>query len=98
MVRPPAPSAAENHGPGKPPRPLSLLLAHVEEHEANLVPLVPALSRRLPELPDSKATDADTERFLLFAAVVGMILLAALVGGYILSQERLSLPGWVRMA
>ena len=30
-----------------------------------------------------------------FAAVVGMILLAALVGGYILSQERLSLPGWV---
>lgn len=30
-----------------------------------------------------------------FAAVVGMIALAALVGGYILSQERLSLPGWV---
>lgn len=30
-----------------------------------------------------------------FAAVVGMIVLAALVGGYILSQERLSLPGWV---
>lgn len=30
-----------------------------------------------------------------FAAVVGMVVLAALVGGYILSQERLSLPGWV---
>lgn len=30
-----------------------------------------------------------------FAAVVGMIVLAALIGGYILSQERLSLPGWV---
>lgn len=30
-----------------------------------------------------------------FAAVVGMIVLAALVGGYILSQERLALPGWV---
>lgn len=30
-----------------------------------------------------------------FAAVVGMIALAALVGGYILSQERLLLPGWV---
>jgi phospholipid/cholesterol/gamma-HCH transport system substrate-binding protein len=30
-----------------------------------------------------------------FAAVVGMIVLAALVGGYILSQERLSLPSWV---
>src|SRR5690242_10938046 len=30
-----------------------------------------------------------------FMAVVGMIVLAALIGGYILSQERLSLPGWV---
>lgn len=30
-----------------------------------------------------------------FAAVLGMIVLAALIGGYILSQERLSLPGWV---
>lgn len=30
-----------------------------------------------------------------FAAVIGMVVLAALIGGYILSQERLSLPGWV---
>jgi phospholipid/cholesterol/gamma-HCH transport system substrate-binding protein len=30
-----------------------------------------------------------------FAAVLGMVVLAALVGGYILSQERLLLPGWV---
>ncbi len=30
-----------------------------------------------------------------FAAVIGMIALAILIGGYILSQERLSLPGWV---
>lgn len=29
-----------------------------------------------------------------FVAVVTMIVLAALIGGYILSQERLSLPGW----
>jgi phospholipid/cholesterol/gamma-HCH transport system substrate-binding protein len=29
-----------------------------------------------------------------FAAVVTMVALAALVGGYILSQERLSLPSW----
>ena len=53
------------------------LLAHVEEHAANLSPLVPALSRRLSELPDSKATDADTERFLLFAAVVGLLAQAS---------------------
>jgi phospholipid/cholesterol/gamma-HCH transport system substrate-binding protein len=30
-----------------------------------------------------------------FAAVVGIIVLAALIGGYVLSQERLLLPGWV---
>jgi phospholipid/cholesterol/gamma-HCH transport system substrate-binding protein len=30
-----------------------------------------------------------------FISVVAMIVLAVLVGGYILSQERLSLPGWV---
>lgn len=30
-----------------------------------------------------------------FAAVVAMIVIAALLGGYILSQERLSLPSWV---
>ncbi len=53
------------------------LLALVEEQGADLVRLVPALSRRLPELPDSKATDADTERFLLFAAVVRLLARAS---------------------
>ena len=31
------------------------------------------LNSRIPDLPPSKATDADTERFLLFAAVVGLV-------------------------
>ena len=53
------------------------LLAHVEEYGADLVRLVPALSKRLPELPVSKATDADTERFLLFAAVVRLLAKAS---------------------
>jgi len=53
------------------------LLGHVEEHGANLEPLVSTLSRRLPDLPHSKATDADTERFLLFAAVVGLLARAS---------------------
>jgi phospholipid/cholesterol/gamma-HCH transport system substrate-binding protein len=30
-----------------------------------------------------------------FIAIVGLILIAALVGGYILSKQRLTLPGWV---
>ncbi len=49
------------------------LLAHVATHGSELARLVPALARRIPDLPASKATDADTERFLLFAAVVGLL-------------------------
>ncbi|HXN59886.1 MAG TPA: AAA family ATPase [Acidimicrobiales bacterium] len=48
------------------------LLAHVAAHGSELARLVPALASRLPDLPSTKATDADTERFLLFAAVVGL--------------------------
>src|SRR5438132_1273316 len=46
------------------------LVALVETHGSELARLVPALASRLPGLPPSKATDTDTERYLLFAAVV----------------------------
>jgi len=49
------------------------LLAHVKAHGSELSRLVPALASRIPDLPPSKATDADAERFLLFAAVVGLL-------------------------
>ena len=49
------------------------LLAHVEEHGSELARLVSALNSRIPDLPMSKATDTDSERFLLFAAVVGLL-------------------------
>ena len=49
------------------------LLAHAEAHGSELTGLVPALASRLPGLPPSKATDADTERYLLFAAVVDLL-------------------------
>jgi class 3 adenylate cyclase/tetratricopeptide (TPR) repeat protein len=49
------------------------LRAHVEEHGSELTRLVPALASRIPDLPPSRATDSDTERFLLFAAVVGLL-------------------------
>jgi class 3 adenylate cyclase len=52
------------------------LHACTDQHGAELIRLVPALAARIPGLPSSKAIDADTERYLLFAAVVG--LLAAL--------------------
>ena len=53
------------------------LLAHVAEHGSELARLVPALGRRLPGLPPSKATDSDTERYLLFAAAVGFLAIAS---------------------
>ena len=54
------------------------LLAHVEAHGSELCRLVPALTSRIPgRLPPSKATDSDTERFLLFAAVVGLLTRAS---------------------
>ena len=43
-------------------------------HGSELTGIVPALASRIPDLPPSKATDADTERFLLFAAVVGLLI------------------------
>ena len=49
------------------------LVAHVDAHGSELARLVPALASRIPDLPPSKATDADTERYLLFAAVVGLL-------------------------
>ena len=52
------------------------LLAHVEAHGSELVRLGPGISSRIPDLPPSKATDSDTERFLLFAAVVGLLTMA----------------------
>ena len=49
------------------------LLAHVEAHGSELSRLAPTLASRIRDLPPSKATDSDTERFLLFAAVVGLL-------------------------
>jgi class 3 adenylate cyclase len=49
------------------------LLAHTLTHGSELSRLVSALASRIPDLPPSKATDSDTERYLLFAAVVGLL-------------------------
>jgi class 3 adenylate cyclase/tetratricopeptide (TPR) repeat protein len=53
------------------------LVAHVAAHGSELARLVPALARRISDLPPSNATDAETERFLLFAAVVGLLGMAS---------------------
>jgi class 3 adenylate cyclase/tetratricopeptide (TPR) repeat protein len=49
------------------------LLAHIAAHGSELEKLTPVLASRIPDLPPSKATDTDTERFLHFSAVVGLL-------------------------
>jgi hypothetical protein len=55
------------HAPEKP------LRAHVEQHGGELTRLVPALGERLADVPSPLETDPDTERHLLFGAVVGLL-------------------------
>ena len=57
--------------------PVDQLLGHIEAHGSELARLVPALSRRVPDLPASKATDSDAERYLLFSATVGLLAMVA---------------------
>jgi predicted ATPase/class 3 adenylate cyclase len=49
------------------------LSAYVERHGGELARLVPALTRRVPEAPPPRQTDPETERYLLFSAVVGLL-------------------------
>ena len=53
------------------------LLRHVGAHGAELMRLVPSLGSRIADLPNPKATDSDTERYLLFTAVVGLLVQAS---------------------
>ncbi len=53
------------------------LLAHVALYGSELARLVPALRSRVPDLPPSKATDPEAERFVLFAAVTALLASAA---------------------
>ena len=53
------------------------LLTHVATHGSELARLLPALASRIPDLPPSKATDTDSERYLLFAAVNGLLTMVS---------------------
>jgi class 3 adenylate cyclase/tetratricopeptide (TPR) repeat protein len=53
--------------------PEEVLEAHVEAHGGELTRLVPALGTRVPEVPEPRKTDPETERYLLFAAVTGLL-------------------------
>ena len=53
--------------------PQKILQAHVEHFGGELARLVPALSGRVPDLPPARESDPETERYLLYAAAVGLL-------------------------
>ena len=53
--------------------PQEVLRAHIERHGGELARLVPGLRLRFPDLPPAGETDPDTERYLLWGAVVGLL-------------------------
>ena len=53
--------------------PLAVIEAHVARYGTEVARLVPALLRRLPELHPPQTSDPETERYLLLAAIVGLL-------------------------
>ncbi len=53
--------------------PQELLARHVKRHGGELSRLGRELSERVPDLPDPQTSDPETERFLLFNAVAGLL-------------------------
>jgi predicted ATPase len=51
----------------------AVLAAHVREHKGELVRLAPELAKRVSDLPAPQVAEADTERYLLFEAVTGLL-------------------------
>ncbi|HWH94907.1 MAG TPA: AAA family ATPase, partial [Baekduia sp.] len=51
----------------------AVLERHVDEHGGELGRLVTSFARRLPDAPPPRHADGDTERYLLFSAVVGLL-------------------------
>ncbi len=53
--------------------PEEVLRAHVERYGGELGRLLPGLRARVPSLPPARSTDPDTERYLLWGAVLGLV-------------------------
>ena len=53
--------------------PQDLLARHVERHKGELGRLARNLERRITDLPEPQTSDPETERYLLFSAVAGLL-------------------------
>jgi len=59
--------------------PEHVLRAHVDVHGGDITSMVPALGRRLGAVPAPTRTDPDTERYLLYGAVAGLLTAASVL-------------------
>jgi class 3 adenylate cyclase/tetratricopeptide (TPR) repeat protein len=57
--------------------PDEVLLQHVREHHGDLLRIAPSMARRVPNLPNPRSADAETERYLMFEAVTGLLATAS---------------------
>jgi class 3 adenylate cyclase len=53
--------------------PIEVLAAHVERHGGEVTRLVRGLTKRVAAVPSPQQTDSETERYLLFEAVAGLL-------------------------
>jgi class 3 adenylate cyclase len=53
--------------------PQRVLDAHVERFGGDVARLVPAMRARVPDLPSMRDSDSETERYLMYAAVAGLL-------------------------
>jgi tetratricopeptide (TPR) repeat protein len=53
--------------------PDEVLLQPIREHQGDLLRIVPALAERVPNVPKPHTADAETERYLMFEAVAGLL-------------------------
>ena len=65
------------------------LRAHVQAHGAELARLIPTLGKRLGDLPPPQSSDPDTERYLVFGAVIGLLAEASATGPVLLVLDDL---------
>jgi class 3 adenylate cyclase len=57
--------------------PDEVLLQHVREHHGDLLPIAPSLATRVPNLPNPRSADAESERYLMFEAATGLLAAAS---------------------
>ena len=69
--------------------PEAFLRGQVERHGGEIARLVPSMRARVPDLPPPSETDPDTERYLLWGAILGMLTAAAADDGLVLLLDDL---------